>query len=395
MTVTIEDARAMRIIDTDTHVIEPYDLWTSRISTARWGEMVPHVRWDDDEQQDIWVFGDTKLQAAAGSAMAGWHEYPPGHPRRMDQASPDTYDPVLRLERMNADGIFAQVLYPNVQGFGTGRFMALNDPELMLRCVQAYNDFLVDWSSTEPARYIPIAAVPFWDLEASTKEIERAISIGHKGITFSTGPEFYGLPHLTDPHWDTIWAAAQDHGVSVNFHIGSGDRREKDAPTDEIGLHAKFASATVKFFMGNVKGISDIIHAGVCHRFPRLKFVSVESGVGWIPYALEAMDWNWRNCGVDKEHPEYELLPSEYFKRQFYACFWHERATLKSTIDLIGDDNILYETDFPHPTSMTPGPATEAQAPLDYIRDHLLDLPEATLRKILHDNAAELYRIGS
>ena len=145
--------------------------------------------------------------------------------------------------------------------------------------------------------------------------------------------------------------------------------------------------------MGNVKGLADVIHAGICHRFPNLKFVSVESGVGWIPYALAAMDWNWRNCGVQYEHPEYELLPSEYFKRQMYGCFWHENATLRYALDSLGPECILFETDFPHPTSMSPGPATFAQAPRDYIEEKLGDLPPETLRKILHDNAAKLYHL--
>ena len=71
--------------------------------------------------------------------------------------------------------------------------------------------------------------------------------------------------------------------------------------------------------------IANLITGGVCHRFPNLKFVSVESGVGWIPFALEHLDWQWKNCGVPQEHPEYDLLPSEYFMRQMYGCFWFER----------------------------------------------------------------------
>jgi predicted TIM-barrel fold metal-dependent hydrolase len=384
----------IRIIDTDTHVVEPYDLWTSRLSTKKWGDKVPHVKWVEEEKQDVWFFGDVKLQGAAGPAGAGWHEFPPKRPPRLEDAFPDTYDPALRLKRMDQDGIYAQVLFPNVQGFGTGRFSAMNDPELMLACVRAYNDFLVDWSSADRNRYIPIAALPFWDMDVTLAEMRRAAEIGHRGVTFSTGPEAYGSPHLTDPYWDPMWAAAQDLSLSINFHIGSGDRSEVDGPVESIGPHAKFASMTVKFMLGNIKGIADVIHAGICHRFPDLKFVSVESGVGWVPYALEAMDWNWRNCGVGQEHPKYGLLPSEYFKRQMYACFWHETTTLRSALDMLGPDCILYETDFPHPTCMAPGPATYAQAPLDYLRENLADLPEETLRKILHENAAALYKVS-
>jgi predicted TIM-barrel fold metal-dependent hydrolase len=119
--------------------------------------------------------------------------------------------------------------------------------------------------------------------------------------------------------------------------------------------------------------------------------VSVESGVGWIPFALDSLDWQWKNCGVGLEHPEYDLLPSEYFKRQIYGCFWFEVEPAKFALDRLGADNILYETDFPHPTSMSPGPATAAVAPSQFLQDNFADLPDATLSKILHDNAARLY----
>ncbi len=147
----------------------------------------------------------------------------------------------------------------------------------------------------------------------------------------------------------------------------------------------------VSYFMGNAKTISQIICGGICHRFPDLKFVSVESGIGWIPFALAGLDWQWLNCGVHKEHPEYDLLPSEYFKRQIYGCFWFERDTALSAIEQLGPDNVLFETDFPHPTSMSPGPASEAMRPDDYVRSAFSGLDETTLRKVLHDNAAKLY----
>ena len=149
----------------------------------------------------------------------------------------------------------------------------------------------------------------------------------------------------------------------------------------------------VSFFMGNARTLASLICGGICHRFPRLNFVSVESGVGWIPFALDALDWQWKNCGVALEHPEYDLLPTEYFKRQIYGCFWFEVEPARFAIERLGDDNILYETDFPHPTSMSPGPASSALAPNQFLEDNFSDLDEATLSKILHDNAARIYHL--
>ena len=111
-----------------------------------------------------------------------------------------------------------------------------------------------------------------------------------------------------------------------------------------------------------------------------------------MPFILEAFDWQWRNGGVTREHPEYDLLPSQYFRRQIYGCFWFETDGLRTALELF-PDNMMFETDFPHPTSMSPGPQSAALRPRDYAEQALAGLPESTLQKVLHDNAAALYRI--
>ncbi len=391
--ISVETVDEFRVIDTDSHVIEPYDLWTSRISTAKWGDLVPHVRWDEKFGEDAWFFGSERVGPAASAAQAGWHQYPPDHPPTLSEVDPATWDPRLRLGWMDEHGIWAQVLYPNVAGFGAGKFLAVREPDLMLQCVRAYNDFLVEYCSTDPRRYIPIMAIPFWDLDATEVEMNRCIDMGHKGIIMSGEPAFWGLPKLTNPYWDRLWAMAQASGMSINFHIGSGDMSIFDSPYEGSGTHANYAGFSIQFGMGNAKVIALLITGGICHRFPDLKFVSVESGVGWLPFALDGLDWQWKNCGVALEHPEYDLLPSEYFKRQIYGCFWFETGTARDAVDWLGPDCILYETDFPHPTSMSPGPATSAVSPRTFLGERLSDWPERYLKKVLHDNAAKLYHL--
>ena len=142
--------------------------------------------------------------------------------------------------------------------------------------------------------------------------------------------------------------------------------------------------------------IADLIFGGVCHRFPDLKFVSVESGVGWIPGALEAFDWQWRNGGVADEHPEYDLLPTEYFRRQIYGCFWFERGRPWSRRCSRYPDNILFETDYPHPTCQHPGPRTPGRrARATTPRRRSASCPTTSCSKVLHDNAAALYGVES
>ena len=291
---------------------------------------------------------------------------------------------------MDERGIFAQVLYPNVAGFGAGQFLKAQDPDLMYELVRAYNDFLVDFSSTDSDRYIPVMAVPFWDVDLSVREIHRAAEIGHKGIVFGGYPEYFGEPDITDRHWEPIWSTAEEMGLAINFHVASGDTTNLFDGHLENGEHANFASNGVSYFLGNGRVIAKVICAGVCHRHPRLKFVSVESGIGWLPYFCHALDWQWQQSGAHLEHPDY-LLPSEYFKRQFYGCFWSEVETALSAIELMGSSNFMFETDFPHPTSLEPGPASIAPDPKTHINEFFSRMKRRDAEAILHDNAAAVY----
>jgi predicted TIM-barrel fold metal-dependent hydrolase len=393
-TLESSTSTSIKVIDVDTHIIEPYDLWTSRVSTKRWGELVPHVAWDEDRKEDVWLSGSTVLGGAAAPAQAGWHEAPPYHPPALDQVDPSLWRAEDRLALMDKYGIYAQVLYPNVAGFGGGRFSDVGDADLIHALIQAYNDYLTDWSSADPNRLLPIMAIPFWDLELSIAEMERCAAAGHRGLIMSQAPEYFGSPMLGDPHWDRLWAAAQDMQLAVNFHIGGGDMSGVNLLDPSSGPAANYASFPVTFFVGNCKTIATLIGGGICHRFPKLDFVSVESGVGWITFALNALDWMWRECAVTKEHPEYDLLPSEYFRRQIYGCFWFEHGpSLDAALATLGPDNILYETDFPHPTSMSPGPASSALAPNEFISKNLSYLGDEILAKLLHGNAARVYHL--
>ncbi|EME20901.1 amidohydrolase family protein [Rhodococcus triatomae] len=387
------DLRDIKIIDTDTHVVEPPDLWTSRVSTKKWGDLVPHVRWDEERGDEAWFVSGTRMSAVGSPAMAGWHEYPPNCPPRFADADPRSWDPAKRLGLMDDYGIHAQILYPNVAVFSSKTLQSNGDNELQIECIKAYNDYLTEWAEFAPGRYIPVGILPFWDMEATLAEVERVAAAGHKGLVFTQNPAAFGLPMLTDPYWDRLWASAQEKKLPINFHIASGEVDLSGFGHASNGVAANYGMMGISFFMDNARTLSQLIFGGICDRFPDLKFVSVESGIGWMPFALEGMDWQWRNSGVHKEHPNYELLPSEYFKRQIFGCFWFEQASALSAIDQIGADNVLYETDYPHPTSMSPGPASDAQRPDDYLRKNFGHLSEADARKILHDNAAKLYNL--
>ena len=123
---------------------------------------------------------------------------------------------------MDEASIWAQVLYPNVGGFGSENFLKIDDEQLKLLCVSAYNDFLLEWASADRRRLLPIVATPFWDIDATVREIERCVALGARGILFTGEPQRFGLPIIGDPHWDPLWEVARAAGLPIHFHIGSG-----------------------------------------------------------------------------------------------------------------------------------------------------------------------------
>lgn len=387
-----------KVIDVDTHVTEPPDLWTSR-TPSKWHDLVPHI--EQIKGRDFWVINGRRGLAPGAVSMAGHDGHPPNDfPATYYDIPAPAYDAAARLKLMDAEGIYAQVVYPNVGGFGSQNFLSIDDPKLKLACVQAYNDFLADWTAVDRNRLLAVCALPFWDVALSVAEIERCAAQGHRSVLFPSQPQDFRQPMLSDTHWDPIWECAQSLGLPISFHIGGqaalGVPDGEFVPKEKglgMGMKANFARVSALAFIGNGLGISELICGGVCHRFPNLNFVSVESGAGWIPSLLESLDWQWRNAGADKEHPEYEFLPSEFFRRQIYACFWFERDMIARAAQLY-PDNLMYETDFPHPTSMSPGPATIAQHPRQYAAEALVDMPRETTRKLLQDNAARVYGVS-
>lgn len=379
------------VIDIDTHLTEPADVWTSRLS-RKWGDRVPHVKRVDGT--DLWLIGDKVIGMPGAYSMAGHDGVPPDFRKNFDEIPAAMYDAKARLAFMDEEKIYAQVLYPNVGGFGSANFRRVGDEALGLDCVRAYNDFLLEFCAADPSRLVPVLAVPFWDVAETVREIQRGASLGYKAVLMCNTPEAHDQPVLRHRHWDPVWAAAQEAGMNVSFHIGGGDLSEIMRDDAEIGWKANFARVSVLAFMDNTRCLTEILFGGICHRFPELKMVSVESGAGWVPFALQAMDWQWKNNAVSEEHPEYDLLPSEYFRRQMYASFWFEEEGIDTALACF-PDNMLYETDYPHPTCQAPGPVSAGTHPRLYVDKVLGGLPEDTVRKVLHDTAAELYGVGS
>jgi uncharacterized protein len=383
----------IRVIDADTHLTEPVDLWTARIP-ERFRDQAPRVALDEGTGSWRWQIGGRWGSMVGNYSVAGWKEFPPSCPPTLEEADPAAYDVTARLALMDANGIYAQVLYPNVIAFEGFAFMALPDDELKLACVRTYNDYQAEFASAAPERFVLLAVLPFWDLEESIKELRRCHAMGHRGVLWAATLDRHGLPDFTNPHWDPLYAVAQDLGMSMNFHVGVGESREDIEAAMKAYRQeydpADTALRSTLFFIGNARTIGSLLISGLCARFPNLNFVSVESGFGYLPFLVDALDWQWLNVGGRHSYPD-RLLPSEYFRRQVYGMFWFETESLELLPKYA--DNIMFETDFPHPTCLHPGPASFAPSPTEVIQRARGIVGETVLRKVLHDNAARVYHI--
>ena len=182
------------VIDADSHISEPPDVWTARVPSKYVDEVPRLIR--SKEGVDVWTMGGRSLGTVGRNAVAGWPAFPPEVPKTIEDTLVSSYDSHARLQYMDEAGIWAQVLYPNVAGFGAQSFLASEDDELKLLCVRAYNDFLLDWCSADPERLIGVMALPFWSVEASVHEVERCAEPGDTRVLLPANRSAFGLPPL-------------------------------------------------------------------------------------------------------------------------------------------------------------------------------------------------------
>jgi len=370
------------IISADGHIDMtwmPGDLWTER-APAKWREHVPQVR--ETPQGPRWHAEGKELGVFGGLGF-GFNRVERGYSKHVDKmfevgfydGGPHPTTPELRVKDQLLDGVDAEVMY-GILGIG----MRLNDPELIQLVYAIYNDWAAEFCKTNPQRFVGLACLPNHDPQAAAGELRRAAALGLRGADFAVSSAVY---HIWHGAWDPLWEAAQECQVPISFHTTGYPVRE---PADEAmasGYRLRHAATrTTMFQIGAAEFLASIVFSGALCRFPRFQFVLGEAGVCWLPYILDRMDEEYEDRYFQLA---LSLKPSELWRRQGYSTYQHERS-VAAMIPLIGEDNIMWGSDYPHPDGVWP----DSQK---WIAEDLASVAPAIRRKILCENAGRLYRL--
>jgi predicted TIM-barrel fold metal-dependent hydrolase len=369
-----------RIISVDDHVIEHPRVWLDRLP-AKYADVAPRIVKLPDGN-DTWLYEGRRSGNFALNAVAGKHPREFGmDPRSYDDMLPGCHSIADRIKDMDIEGVWAQLCFPNFGGFAGSTFFSAQDKELAKLCISAYNDFILDeWCAYAPQRQIPLVMVPFWDVEASVREIERTAAKGAKSVTFVEAPHKLGLPSYHTDHWDPILRICEEAELPLSMHFGSGGMPQGLAPDGD------FFIGIALFGINSMMTTVDLLFSDVFYKFPKLRVALSEGGIGWMPYLLERVDYSWGRhkywCEINADK-----LPSELFREHIYGCFISDQAGIEQR-HRIGVDNILFESDYPHSDSNWPHTRK-------LLAEHLSEVPDDEAHKIVELNARRLYHFES
>jgi uncharacterized protein len=369
------------LISVDDHVQEPPDLWTQRLSKKRWGDRMPHLEQAGDGTERWIVDGQLLLKGTTGRAGALMPDRN-REPTRWREVPPAAYLPSERLKVMDAAGIDYSALYPTVAGLAGEAFGRIEDPELELACVQAYNDWLIDEWAVASERFIPQCIVPIWPVEATVAEINRAVARGHHGVIFPSLPmHLREVPHVSGAEYDPVWQICEELKVPVCLHAGASAELQYE-PFSGLNPTLTEALNAVTRPVSSVFVISLLSFSRVLLRHPHLFVVLSESALSWGMLYLEWADHQFDHDGLAREG--YPLTPSEMFRRQCFFTSWFDEVA--PFAQYVGADHILWSTNLPLATSSWP--CTQ-----EIVTRCFRDAPAETREKILWKNAAALYRL--
>ena len=379
------------LISVDDHVLEPPHLWVDRVP-AKDRDRAPHMVVEGD--MEFWVYEGQRYPSSGLSAVAGKskEEFSP-EPVTYAEMRPGCYDAKARIDDMNRAGILASLCFPTVTRFCGQLFYEASDRDFAFVCIKAYNDWMLEeWCSAAPGRYIPLVLIPLWDPVLAAKEMERCAAKGATAFAFSENPAPLGLPtiHDKDGYWDPVMSTASDAQMVACMHVGSSSQVPQIAPDSPFMANLAWGAIRTSGAM------LAWLFSGMFTRFPGLKIALSEGEIGWIPYFLERAEQVldkqrfWVQRGVQfMEHATTDVDLNTIdirglFRDHVFGCFIDDAHGIAS-IDEIGEDNIMCETDYPHSDSTWPNC-------ISVVKHQIGHLPPAVQYKILRGNAEKLYR---
>jgi predicted TIM-barrel fold metal-dependent hydrolase len=355
------------LIDGDTHVNEPPDLWTNRVP-AKYRDRVPRL--EHLEDGDAWIIEGVKDPINFGmNACAGLPAEKQQAWIRFDELREGGWNPAARLKEMDQDGIDAAFLYPTPrlsQGVVSNR-----DADLQLAMIQAYNDWLSEYASHAPKRLFGLGMLPICGVGEAVKEYERIV-----GLPGLRGAVMLAYPHGTDaiaPEDDDLFAAVVASGVPLNIHAAMS----VDPPT----VHKTKIPGDVRFYDAP-KRMLEFLWAGVFDRFPALRLGFIEVDCGWVPVVKEQIDNRYYRMAV-ANRLTLRRAPSEYFDEHCFYSFITDTFGIDNR-HAVGVENMLWSSDYPHVGADWPNSRRTIEAAM-------AGVPKAERELILWGNAVRLY----
>ncbi|CAN5513871.1 amidohydrolase family protein [soil metagenome] len=393
-------AELPKIISVDDHVVEPAHVWQTwlperfraegpRIERRKVGGM-KHIGGGTYEQEftadgrpaDCWVFGDLVYIHKRHVAAVGFsRDEMTMTPMTYDEMRPGCYDPKARVADQEMNHVEASLCFPSFPRFCGQTFTEHPDKEMGLACVKAYNDWMVEeWCGDSDGALIPLIIVPLWDAELAAAEVRRNAERGVHAVCFSEVHAHLGLPSIHSGEWDPFFAACEDTETTINMHIGSSSRMPATSGDAPVAVAASLS------FNNAMASMTDWLFSGNLVKFPNLTLAYSEGQIGWIPYILERVDDVWREHrawgGVKDLIPE---PPSTYYYKNIFGCFFRDKHGVDS-LDIVGVDNITFETDYPHTDSTWPHTLEVATGLMEGV-------PEEAVYTIMRGNAIRMLHL--
>jgi predicted TIM-barrel fold metal-dependent hydrolase len=371
--------RFFPMISVDDHIVEPPHAFEGRLP-KHLADRAPKIV-ERADGSEAWVFEGQELPNVGFNAVVGRpvSEYS-FEPTRFDEMRRGAWDISARISDMDLNGVYASVCFPSfLPGFAGQRLQQLaGDPELALACVRAWNDWMMDeWAAYATGRIIPMQLPYLLDPEVAANEVRRNAERGIHAMTFSEAPHLLGLPSLHTGYWDPLMQACAETETVVCLHVGSSGTSPAtapDAPSDTIG---------VLFFGYAMFAAVDWLYSKLPVRFPDLKICLSEGGIGWVAGLIDRLDHVRRYDSMYGTWNDIDLSPADTFRRNFSFCAIDDPSGFAQR-DVIGVDNILVESDYPHCDSTWP----DTQ---ETLRVQLAGIPDDEVAKITWANASKLF----